>query len=192
MIELKTFCKDDCPQLIEWVPDERFLLQWAGPNYSWPLDLKQLHATLERTCGHRPSHYMFRATDTDTGQPVGHIELVHVDYEKRTGHVGRVLVGQLETRGQGYGKHILSELIVFAFGTLDLRELTLGVFDFNEPAINCYRSLGFQQTEFKKDAQQFGDECWSTILMQIDREDWKAQDGRMPTPSCTLLANARA
>jgi RimJ/RimL family protein N-acetyltransferase len=173
MIELQNFCREDCPRLIEWVPAARFLLQWAGPNYSWPLDVEQLHATLERTCGHRPPHYMFKAVDSQTGKTVGHIELVHVDYDKRTGHIGRVLVGPWERRGQGCGKQILSELIAFAFGELELQKLTLCVFDFNQAGIGCYTSIGFRKTEFKKNAQQFGDEYWNTVLMQLDQSDWK-------------------
>ena len=53
MLELKPFTEDDCERLIGWIPDARFLMLWAGPDYSWPLDRKQLLATLERTRGYR-------------------------------------------------------------------------------------------------------------------------------------------
>ena len=173
MIELKKFCKEDFPQLIKWIPDARFLLQWAGPNYTWPLDTQQLNATLERTYGHQPAHYMFKAVDSETGEIIGHIELVHVDYVQRAGHIGRVLVGPLELRGRGFGKQILSELITFAFCELEFQTLTINVFDFNKAGIGCYTSMGFRHVEFKKNVRQFGDEYWNIMLMQLDRAEGK-------------------
>lgn len=173
MIELQQFRVKDFPQLIEWIPDARFLLQWAGPMYVWPLDTQQLNATLERTYGHRPPHYMFKAVDSDTGETMGHIELVHVDYAKRTGHIGRVLVGPSERRGLGYGKQILSELIGFSFCELELQTLTISVFDFNKAGIGCYTSIGFRQVEFRKNARQFRDEYWNIMLMQLNRVESK-------------------
>ena len=176
MIELQPFSGTDCDRLIGWVPNARFLLQWAGPKYSWPLDTHQLEATLRRSYKHPPPCYVFRAIDRDSTEIIGHIELVHVDYDGGSGHIGRVLVGPLECRGKGYGKQILSELIVFAFDSLDLNRLTLRVFDFNQPAIRCYQSLGFRQIELKKNARRFRDEFCNTILMELDRLSWRARN----------------
>ncbi|NNK94661.1 MAG: GNAT family N-acetyltransferase [Desulfobacterales bacterium] len=173
MIELKQFHREDFSRLIQWVPNARFLSRWAGTNYVWPLDTQQLSATLERTYGLRPPHYMFKVVDSGTGESIGHIELVQVDYVKRTGHIGRVLVGPVECRGRGYGKQILSKLIAFAFSELGLKTLTINVFDFNKVAIACYTSIGFRQVEFKKNVQQFGNETWNQMLLQLNRTEGK-------------------
>ena len=92
MIELRKFAPNDIPRLIKWIIDARFLLQWAGPLYKYPLDISQLMATFEKTRGENPPHFMFKAIHTQDQVIVGHVELMDVDYENRTAVLGRVLI----------------------------------------------------------------------------------------------------
>ena len=41
MIKLKVFTTEDISKLISWIPNKEFCLQWAGPQYSFPLDESQ-------------------------------------------------------------------------------------------------------------------------------------------------------
>jgi RimJ/RimL family protein N-acetyltransferase len=175
MIELRRFEDADIPRLIGWVPDSRFLLQWAGPQYKYPLDAVQLIATFEKTKGNMPSHFMFKAVLIPQKKIIGHIELMAVDYERKTTRLGRALIGEAETRGKGYGTAMVREAVTFAFSTVGLAEITLGVYDFNESAIACYRKLGFREYEFRKNAQQIGNEMWSLIMMRLNWENWLEQ-----------------
>jgi RimJ/RimL family protein N-acetyltransferase len=171
-IELRSFQEDDIPRLIGWVPDARFLLQWAGPFYQYPLDRAQLLATLERTKGEQRLHYMFAAVDPALSRVVGHIELMSIDYEKRIAMLGRVLIGEADGRGKGLGKAMTAQVLDYGFNQLGLREIQLGVFDFNRAAIRCYEKLGFSQYEFRKDARQFEGEFWSLIMMKLSKDVW--------------------
>ena len=47
MIVLLPFETNDVDELIAELTDARFLLQWAGPRYTYPLDGAQLRDTLE-------------------------------------------------------------------------------------------------------------------------------------------------
>jgi RimJ/RimL family protein N-acetyltransferase len=171
MLELRPFSEEDCDRLIGWVPDARFLMLWAGPGYSWPLGREQLLATLARTRGYRPVYFMFKAVEGEYGAAIGHIELQR--YEMRAGHIGRVLVGDPDSRGKGYGKLLVSLLVRFAFTELGFDLLTLSVYDFNTAAVECYRSLGFRQVERRERGRQFGDEFWDLITMELRREEWE-------------------
>ncbi len=175
IIKLRRFEETDIPRLVGWIPDARFLLQWAGPQYKFPLDGAQLLATIEKTKGETPSHFMFAALQQMEGTVVGHIELTAVDYEKRTAGLGRVLIGQAECRGKGYGAAMVAEALNYGFNTLELTEVSLGVFDFNHPAIVCYQRLGFVQHEFRQNARQFENEFWNLLIMKLDRQTWLAQ-----------------
>jgi RimJ/RimL family protein N-acetyltransferase len=181
MIQLEEFQPEDSDRLIGWIPDARFLLQWAGPGYSWPLDKEQLLSTIERSKGPRSPQRMFKAVESDSGVTVGHIQLVRVDYDKERGHIGRVLVGPSELRGRGYGRQILLRLIEYCRSELGLEELTLAVFDFNHPAIACYESIGFQQIELKENAGQFETESWNVINMRLLLKDVDQEEQRLPT-----------
>ena len=180
MLELRLFTEDDCDRLIGWVPDARFLLLWAGPAYSWPIDRNQLLATLDRTRGYRPAYYMFKAVEGEYGATIGHIELQR--FERRAGHIGRVLVGDPGCRGKGYGKQLVSLLVRFAFNDLDFDLLTLNVYAFNTAAVECYRGLGFRQVEIRERARQCGDEYWNLLTMELRREEWEKNKGGLEDP----------
>lgn len=42
MVELKFFEPSDFMQLIEWIDSPRFLFQWGGPAFEYPLTETQL------------------------------------------------------------------------------------------------------------------------------------------------------
>jgi RimJ/RimL family protein N-acetyltransferase len=179
MIELHKFDESDIPRLISWILDARFLLQFAGPGYTFPLDSTQLMATLEKSKGDRPSHFMFKAQLMPDKSVVGHIELMAVDYEKKSTRLGRVLIGEAQLRGKGYGTAMIAEAISFAFTEVDLAEVTLAVFDFNRSAIASYKKLGFREYEFRPHARQIGDESWNLMMMKLDRKQWLLQRGNL-------------
>ena len=178
MLELRLFTEEDCDRLIGWVPDARFLMLWAGPCYAWPLDRNQLLATLARTRGYRPAYFMFKALESVSGCTIGHIELQR--FERRAGHIGRVLVGDPDSRGKGYGKELVSLIVRFAFTDLGFDLLTLNVYDNNTAAVECYRSLGFRQIECREKGRQCGDEFWNLVTMELRKEEWEKRERGEP------------
>ena len=54
MIALRPFARADFARLIAWIPSAEFLLQWAGPAFTFPLDTAQLDAYLAESEGRRP------------------------------------------------------------------------------------------------------------------------------------------
>lgn len=166
MIKLQPFDKTDFDRLIAEVSDARFLLQWAGPKYTYPLDAAQLADTLSHTLGSKPSFQVFKAVKAETSEAIGHIQLMDIDYHAAGCILGRVLIFQ-KYRGNGWGRAMVSEAVAYAFENLNLAEVTLGVFDFNTPAIHTYKSIGFSEFQFNRGARQFLDEKWNVIKMKL-------------------------
>ena len=179
MIELQRFDESDIPRLISWIPDAQFLLQFAGPEYTFPLNSTQLMATLEKSKGDRPSHFMFKALLMPEKSVVGHIELMAVDYERKSTRLGRVLIGEARLRGKGYGTAMIAEAIIVAFTEINLEEITLAVFDFNRSAIASYKKVGFREYEFRPNARQIGGELWNLIMMKLDRQNCLQMRGNL-------------
>jgi RimJ/RimL family protein N-acetyltransferase len=171
LIELQTFNECDFSKLIAEITDARFLLQWAGPKYNYPLDVAQLSDTLVNTIGGKPSYHVFKAIRPDTLETVGHIQLMDIDYIATSCVLGRVLIFK-KYRGNGFGKAMVQKAVKFAFENLFLDEVTLGVFDFNTPAIDTYKNIGFSEFQFNKGARQFQNENWNVIKMKLCKNSW--------------------
>lgn len=165
-LTLLPFQPADCDRLIAWIPDAAFLLQWAGPQYAFPLTPDQLLATLARAREVPPRLHVFKARDDATGAIVGHIELMNVDRVAGRGHIGRVLIGDPAARGRDHGRALVEALLRFAGEELGLRTLTLAVFSFNTSAVACYTRLGFRTFDVTTRPAPDGGE-WELQLMRL-------------------------
>jgi RimJ/RimL family protein N-acetyltransferase len=173
-IRLEPFSESDFDRLISWVPSESFLLQWAGPGFSFPLDHKQLSEHLVRGKQEPPGSLIFRGVDASTGAVIGHIEIVNIDRRNRSARLSRVLVGPMALRGNGIGHELVREALAVAFDELQLHRVELYVFDFNEAAIGCYKRAGFKLEGVLRDARRYGNEYWTLLAMSILQQERRA------------------
>lgn len=173
-IELRPFTEDDFGQLIGWVDSPSFLLQWAGPAFSYPLDESQLREHLEATNEPEPSRMAFKAVDS-AERMVGYIELSKIDQRNLSASVSRVIVNPDE-RGRGYGTSMLRQLLVIGFKDVELHRIELRVFDFNESAIKCYQKVGFTQEGILREARRHNGEYWTLVQMSILKDEWQATE----------------
>jgi RimJ/RimL family protein N-acetyltransferase len=140
-LDLVPFTRDHFDDLIRWSPTPEFLLQWAGPSFQHPLDREQLESLLATS----PPARLY--TPTLDGRPIGHAELGRVHPEAGHASVMRVLIGDPTDRGHGIGREIVRRLAAIAFDEMGLAKLYLHVLRGNEPAVRCYRGLGFVDCE---------------------------------------------
>ncbi|MBP5460786.1 MAG: GNAT family N-acetyltransferase, partial [Lachnospiraceae bacterium] len=68
-------------------------------------------------------------------------------------------------RGTGYGTEMRRLGLQYAFGILRVDKVTLGVFEGNDLAHNCYRKAGFSDTGVVVEKQP-----WNVIEMEITKE----------------------
>ena len=66
-------------------------------------------------------------------------------------------------RGKGYGTRMLRLGLKYAFEILGAKKITIGVFENNKPAYNCYKNAGFVDTGVTIE------EPWNIIEMEIDQ-----------------------
>jgi RimJ/RimL family protein N-acetyltransferase len=172
MIELQPFTRSDFATLMGWIGSPEFLMQWAGPTFSYPLDEAQLENHLQQTLGPEPRLMAFKVVDVATRETVGHIELSNIDREKQRAHLSRVLVGPERLRGRGIGSEMLQAILAFGFGQLGLHRIDLVVFDFNTAAITCYERAGFRKEKLLRNARKVGDQYWNLYAMRLLRSEW--------------------
>lgn len=173
MVRLEYFSRDDFQQLIDWIPNASFVLQWGGPAFTYPLTYEQLENYLDGANRENASKYIFKVMDEANNEIIGHISLGNVNRAHENARIGKVLVGPDYSRGKGYGTQMMLAVLQFAFEKLQLHKVTLGVFDCNLSAIKCYEKVGFRQEGLLRDASKNGDEYWNLIEMGILEHEWR-------------------
>lgn len=172
-VVLAPFEREDIPDLIRWVPDARFLMQWSGTSFSWPLDRKQMEHYQQRGLNEPGKTFNFTARTVEDGRRIGHVSLANVEASRqKTGRLCRVLIGPGEARNRGLGQAMVEAVVDFGMDELGLESIDLVVYDFNKSAIRCYEKVGFKRHRFLPKARRFQDEKWNILIMQIGRKDW--------------------
>ena len=175
MIKLEYFTPDDFQLLIDWISDEDLLVNWAGSQFRFPLTREKLDWYLEDTNDFKKSGtFIYKAVDTETSQTVGHVSLTAINRSNRSARITRVLVGNSGQRGKGIGEQIIKAMMRIGFEELHLHRMSLGVYDFNEPAIRCYKKCGFQNDGVLRDVSRHGDTFWSLMEMSILENEYRA------------------
>ncbi|MBN1779583.1 GNAT family N-acetyltransferase [bacterium] len=171
MLSLRPFTIEDIPRLIQEIPDRRFLMQWAGPLYQWPLTGDQILHHLQNDSRPPGRSRIFKAV-TRKNDTVGTCELAAIDPLKSSARLSRILIYR-HARNRGLGIRMLDRLLRIAFEEMRLCRLALNVFDFNHAAIRCYEHLGFQREAVLENARQVEAEFWNSIIMALRAEEWR-------------------
>lgn len=175
MIKLEPFTTADFAQLITWVNTERLLYEWSGSLFSFPLTPSALAWYLEGANDFaNPEVFIYKAVEAETGRTVGHISLGGISERNRSGRISRVLVAE-EHQGHGYCAQMVRALLRIGFEQLHLHRIDLGVYDFNEAAIRCYKRCGLQVDGVMRDVLRHDDHYWSLVEMSILEDEWRAQ-----------------
>lgn len=166
MILLEKFDRSDFDRLISWIDSEESMIQFSGPIFNYPISHEQLDKYLKAD-----SRLVYKAINTGSGEIIGHAELNNIDNKNKCARICRILIGDKQNRNKGFGKAIIKELIRIGFHDLQLHRLDLGVFEFNQQAIKCYKDCGFEIEGLLKDTTKMGDEYWSIYNMSIINKD---------------------
>lgn len=178
MIKLELLKKDDLEKIIEWNinKDADYLLQWAGPKFSYPLTLAQVENYFFYEVKKENSNiFVYRIRFVNTAEVIGTIELREIDKNNKVGRVCRFLIGKENVRGKGIGTKVLKEVLRIGFEDLKFEKITLGVFDFNHNAIKCYENAGFVKNKFLENVRKSATGYWNLYEMVISKNELKEE-----------------
>ncbi len=83
-------------------------------------------------------------------------------------------IGEREFWGKGYGSDAMKLALDYAFTELNMRRVTLNVFEYNPRAIRCYEKLGFRHEGRVRQYLNREGQRWDLIYMGIMKEEWLA------------------
>lgn len=123
--------------LNRWIIDENLLFQFAGTEFSYPITEKQI-----ADYQHKNPDRNFYIGLNEVNEPVAFGEII--PQENNIPRIGRLLIGNPNERGKGYGTSFIHLLLVECKKKFQTNTVELFVLEDNLPAINCYQKIGFQ------------------------------------------------
>lgn len=118
--------------------------------------------------------YTFAIVSLETDELLGNCSLFEVDFVKGIGTIG-IMIGEEENRGKGYGTDALNLLISYAFDYLNLHNVMLVVYSFNERAINAYKKVGFKEIGRRHEVVRLKGKYYDDIYMEILESDYRKE-----------------
>ncbi|KZE78032.1 Protein N-acetyltransferase, RimJ/RimL family [Myroides marinus] len=136
MIKLETFTTNDTPVMINWNFSADELFQFGGDAFTHPLQEEQIVDFLKTE-----NSMFFKAIDTESDVVIGVGEIVLM--EDNIAKLARIVIGDRNSRGKGYGQRMMTVFVQYATEILKREKVILNVFEWNIGAIKCYKKIGF-------------------------------------------------
>ena len=164
MIELRLYRNTDAQFIVKWLKNEYAFRQWSADRYkNYPITADDMNNYYSQY----NDDELYKLTAICKDEIVGHLTIRFIDDARKIARLGFVIVDDTK-RGNGYGKELVSSALKYAFEELKADKVTLGVFENNTPAINCYLSCGFKMVEKEIiESYQCMGEIWNCIDMEI-------------------------
>ena len=116
--------------------------------------------------------YTFAIVLKKTNELIGNCGIMNPNFIDGTASLG-IFIGDEENRNKGYGEEVLDLLLDYGFNMLRLHNINLGVFSFNERAINCYKKLGFKEYGRRHEAYFLDGKYYDEINMEILEDEYR-------------------
>ena len=155
MIRLRPYNTNDADIILSWSNNERAFYKWsAGILGKYPISKKRFEFV--------ENLMAFTAIEDD--EIVGFFTMRRPSDSFDELRFEFVVVDPAK-RGKGYGKAMLQLGLKFAFEIYGAKKVTLGVFENNEAAYYCYKSVGFKDVIFD-----------TTETYSVLGEEWKCKE----------------
>ena len=118
-----------------------------------------------------PASYFFSIRTLAEDKLIGEIGLDVVNWPGRDAFVG-LGIGETDYWSKGYGTDVMNVLLRFAFTEINLRRVTLTVFEYNPRAIRSYEKAGFRHEGHLRNYLNREGRRWNELYMGILREEW--------------------
>lgn len=119
-----------------------------------------------------PTTFTFFIRALEGDRLIGFVGLGGVQWSQGDAWMG-IGLGDRQDWGRGYGTDALRVLLGNAFTELNLRRVSLGVFEYNPRALRSYEKAGFRIEGRQRKRYQREGRRWDGILMGILREEWE-------------------
>ena len=160
---------EDAETYVKWMNDMRVT---DGVNASQRVTTIEGEKEWLQTMN-KGNNYQFAIVNNDD-KLIGNCSLFDIDFINGSAIVG-IFIGEEQNRSKGLGAEALKLLIGYGFNYLNLNNIMLTVYSFNERAINCYKKVGFKEIGKRRNCITINNKRYDTIYMDIIKEEYYSE-----------------
>jgi len=118
--------------------------------------------------------YQFAIVRLNDNTLLGNCGFNNINQRNQNAEVG-IFIGEAEERGKGYGTETMELLLEYGFNELNLNNIMLKAFAFNERAIACYKKAGFAEFGRRHQANYINGAWQDKVYMEVLRDEWRSR-----------------
>jgi len=161
---------EDYELFTKWINDNR-ISDWINHTKSvyWIEAEKSYFEEVAKNLD--PSIKCFEIIRKEDDKVLWICDLQKIDYIDWTATIW-IFIWEVDEHNKWYWTDSLKALLWFWFNTLNLRDIELHVFSFNEPAIKCYTKVWFKEYWRRINSHYCNWKYYDEILMNITKEQF--------------------
>ncbi|MCF7794644.1 MAG: GNAT family N-acetyltransferase [Candidatus Cloacimonetes bacterium] len=168
-VYLSPICVEDAEKYCEWLND--FEVAKNLLIFRDQLSLEREKLILQDMIKNQAQ--VFGIVLQDKNELIGNSSIFRINHHNRKAEVG-IFIGNKNYWGKGYGSEALSLLLDYGFNILNLNNIMLETFSFNERALKSYKKVGFKEIGRRRQAIIMGGKKYDEILLDILAEDFES------------------
>jgi RimJ/RimL family protein N-acetyltransferase len=161
---------EDAEKWTEWDNDLEVVIP-LGPEAHTTIALDRVKQSLSKFI--EKQDHIFSIIDLKTDKMIGRCLLFDIDQINRKATFG-IDIGEKDYWDKGYGQDATKLMLDYGFNLLNLNNIMLGVYSYNERAINCYRKVGFKEIGRRRDSKFIGGKWYDGVFMDILAEEFQS------------------
>jgi RimJ/RimL family protein N-acetyltransferase len=165
-IYLSPISLDDIEQYTKWMNDPEITDNLGQSHVTFHRE-KERKSLEDMMWGHA-----FAIIEKAEHRLLGNCDFFEVKQLSRRGMCG-IFIGEEADRGKGYGAEAMKLLLQYGFDTLNLHNIALTVFGYNERAIACYKKAGFREVGRRREAYFVKGRYHDEVLMDILEDEYR-------------------
>lgn len=164
-IALRPFRMDDFKTTFQW--RHEIELRKLMQLHSFPVTEELEQEWIDNVLKRRTDKAVYYAIENmEEKKLIGYFHLKDINWISRTTFLG-IIIGEINSRGKGYGNISMELGIKYTFDYLNLRKITLEVLSENKAAIGLYEKSGFTEEGLLKKQFFFDSQYHDIKIMSL-------------------------
>ena len=168
-VYLSPISVDDVEQYAEMVNDIKVSVGLGYLSYTNIIDFESEKEFLISV--KKEKRFAVRLLEND--ELLGNVGFKSVGEIHRTAEMG-IMLGNPKYQRKGYGMEAINLLLDYGFSFLNLRNISLNVFEYNEVAYNLYKKIGFKEAGRLRKAVEIMGKTYDVIIMDMLKEEFQS------------------